>query len=47
MTDVQLKLIEATEKFCTENPDLFYSKDVKTWFRYDGKVFRDATDRFN
>jgi P4 family phage/plasmid primase-like protien len=44
--DYQLKLKEAADRFCDENPEMVYSKTENRWFSFNGKVLVDATDDF-
>jgi len=43
----QVKINAAVEKFCAENPNLFFSKEENRWLNYDGKFFKDASYEFN
>ena len=42
----QIKLTNAVERFCRENPDVLYSKEDAAWFKFNGKHWEDATDEF-
>jgi len=46
MDKIQPKLKAATEQFCNENPDLYFCKEDKTWYKYSGQFFEVATAEF-
>jgi len=43
---IQPRLKDAVERFCTENPDLFFSRENKIWFKDNGQYYEDATNEF-
>jgi len=44
--NIQSKLKDAVERFDLENPERVYSREEKTWYKFNGKYYAAANDGF-